>query len=398
MLKVKTDSVIKLTVIIIPTMLTPFVVLFSLMMLTFIKRQKELIFFITKIIPFLLVISILAIISIAKDNEMISILHHARDFIIFLFTAFYLLAISQYQENSTKIVYTGLKNIFVIFAIIKILLLLFVTISGLSMFYVFSFILDNFGLEMMTTDTSITGLFRIQFPIDAILPFILFYLLKEISKSQKTLLLYVQLFILIFSLLLTMSRASWFVGVLMLALSYYFNFNFSKKLKTFLLLSIFFIFAMTFTNVIYYITAIIDTRFGALANSANYYSDLERTIQINYMWNAFVESPFFGNGLGYYLPNLIRSDDKYIYEVQTLSFLMDFGIIFNLIFIALIIYNLLEQNKKSLKNCMFGFLFLCIWLFVGSTNPLLLNVIGGVMVYFAFNADNLDKMNFSLKS
>ncbi len=392
-MKLKVEYLQRLNIYFMLSMFVPFVFILGGIVLHFSKKTKLLVSFIFKIVPFLFLLLLLLFIAIYRGNENILIIHHMRDYIIFITVAFYLTVVCQNDSRGTFIAYNSIKQMYIFMAFIKIMILFYAYTFSIPMGDLLDTISDNTGIPMMQTNTLNDYIFRLQFPIDPVIPFLLYFLIKEFNSGSNKKIALMQFSLLTLSLILTMSRAFWLVGFLLVFIAFYKEFNLSKKLKVVVTSSILAVVLLFTTNMYQYLEDIIGSRIGGEAVDANYYSDLERNIQTNAILKAFYENPILGKGLGYYIPGVIRDeDDKYLYESQTLSFLMDFGIILFLVFLILVLFNVIKNNYHHRYDVFMAFIFFAIWLFFGSVNPLLFGMTGGLVIFFALNASELNNL------
>lgn len=103
-------------------------------------------------------------------------------------------------------------------------------------------------------------------------------------------------------------------------------------------------------------------------------SDLSRIEQIVLFSQAIPENIFFGNGLGSYLPTLIRDEDAmYSYEVELLAIAYQFGLV-GILVIGSIFFCMIKRIYIPHISMQMKLLILCSLLFVilrSATNPLL---------------------------
>ena len=392
-MKLKAELIPKLNVYLMLSMLTPFIFMLGLIFVHFLRKGRLFVSFSISVLPFFLILVFLLLVAFSRGNEDLLILHHARDFIMFVVVSFYLTVVCQKEKRGAVVVYNSIKNMYLLMAVIKILILIYAFIFSVPMGDLLDFISDNTGIPMMQTTTLNDYLFRLQFPLDPVIPLLLFFLVKEYKYTQNKNIILFQFFLLVFSLIITMSRAFWLIGFILVFISFYFEYDLYKKIKL-VMAGVLVGFLLIFTtNVYQYVFDIVGSRIGKEAESANYYSDLERNIQYDAIINAFYENPFWGKGLGYYIPNVIRDkEDKYLYEIQTLSYLMDFGLIISIILLLLLLFHVFKNNNDGMFNIILAMVFFVIWLFFGSVNPLLMGMTGAFVIFFSLNFRVLNSM------
>jgi O-antigen ligase len=238
-------------------------------------------------------------------------------------------------------------------------------------------------MKMGVGDTFIT---RLQIPMDSLVPFMLYFITKDMILGRGGNTAKVVFLLLVISLALTLSRSFWAQGILFIGLAILLEAKFSKILKISVLSAIFIGIIMFLTPLGDVIFALIDSRLNNQDSNAS--SDQERDFQNNALLNAISSHPLFGHGMGYYIPNALRSiTTPYLYESQTLSIIMDFGIIgvsvLLLIFLSTCISNALNVNGKNrVKNLIMPLVCFSIWLLSGSVNPFLFGASGGIIIFF----------------
>lgn len=130
------------------------------------------------------------------------------------------------------------------------------------------------------------------------------------------------------------------------------------------------------------IEAIIERR---LFSQDNYRSDATRERQTEALLNACDENPFLGKGLGGYTEACIRDRTlPYAYEVQWISFLMQFGIIGTCALFIPLIALMWNFIRLPLTMTKMGYVLLfLLWLLAGFTNPFLISLTSGI-IYMLF--------------
>ncbi|MGQ2384526.1 O-antigen ligase family protein [Acinetobacter ursingii] len=393
-MKIDLKFINKINIFLMLSMIVPYIFVFFLILMDLLKRNRIFYYFFYKSIPFILLFIPLLIIAILNNNESFMIYHHARDYVVFFVISIYLTTLCQTTKKGAQLVYYSIKNVFVILAIIKIFILFYVNFLGANMVEVLDFLTKKVGIPMMQSTSQSDFIFRLQFPTEAVLPFLIYFVIKEIDE-KFTWITFSQLLLLLISLLLTLSRAFWAVGIFYIVLGIFLETQKTTKMKisivSFILLPIF----LWLTNFHLILLDIVQTRFGNKANDLNYYSDLERNLQNKELWIGFFQEPVFGKGLGYYIPYLIRDqNDKYMYESQVLSYLMDFGIILFSLFILITLYFSVSNNYRNSKSLFLSLSFFFFWIILSSYNPLLLGISGAILIFFAFNANKFSEIKF----
>ncbi len=348
-------------------------------------------FFFIRILPFLFVLVCFVLYSFSIGNEDFYILSQSSDILLSIIIFLFLASVSYNKYSSNQdygVVYRSIKFFLLLISSLKILLIFLSTFIGFSIIDILEKISDIWKINLMTMGVGDTNLSRLQLPVDSVLPFCIYFLLFEFLKSNsKKFILVSQLLLLSISLILTFSRAFWLITFTLIFLFVVMNIELKQKIK-FILSSAFLFFVLSFIpSIRSTLISAVTARFGKVAADVNYYSDLERILQNRLLFSKFLEAPFFGNGFGYYLPNFIRSSDvKYLYESQSLSILMNLGLIGTLILFGLILYNIYYFNYQVslsfINKIIVPFFLFIIWVMLGSTNPLLFGASGGVILFF----------------
>jgi|SRR5271168_3502911 len=203
--------------------------------------------------------------------------------------------------------------------LLKILALMYSSRTGVPVSNIVDRISALFRVKLMTIELGDFG-GRLQFPSDNLLPIVLFAVLslrKRLHMRGLEAFLIVGLFLI--SSLYTFSRYLWASTAVALCLGIFV----SKKDK----LHIFYLGTFVALAAFFHeqLSILIDLRFSnALAGS----SDQTRMWQIGALWKFFWDAPLFGNGMGSYVLQHVRSVDlPYAYEVQLLALAAEFGVI-----------------------------------------------------------------------
>ncbi|MBA3957460.1 MAG: O-antigen ligase family protein [Parachlamydiaceae bacterium] len=242
-------------------------------------------------------------------------------------------------------------------------------------------LMTRLGMRFMSMQI-VGTLFRLQLSNDIVTPFILFFVLQSekfgIHWSKKFRTLY--FVISIFAIFLSFSRFLIAAAALGAAL-HVCTWSLSRVIRAIpvFLLIMFMGAAWIGMDNLY---TIVERR---ILSSDNEASDQTRTEQIASLVEESEKFPFFGKGLGGYVPNYIRDDIiLHSYEVQWVAFLMQFGIVGLLLVIAA--FSCIALNFMSLPITRRKLAFLClflVWLLSGFTNPFLVSLASGI-VYSLF--------------
>ncbi len=245
-------------------------------------------------------------------------------------------------------------------------------------------IIEGLGIRFMSM-SMVGAISRLQTSVDIVTPFLIYFVLQSdrLKLGFKTSFKIFYLLISIASILLSFSRYLLGVAFVVFFL-YWMTLNLPKMFKG-VLLFILALTAIVFAIGGHRVSEMIERR---IYSHDNYMSDYIRKIQTEAMMSEFDLNPFLGNGLGGYAKEVIRDNGlPYNYEVQWVSFLMQFGLIgFLLLLIPLGILSsrFIMTSFSRTKWGFFGVFLL--WLLSGFTNPFLISFASGVMYSLFFLA------------
>ncbi|MFX5307889.1 O-antigen ligase family protein [Acinetobacter baumannii] len=301
------------------------------------------------------------------------IFSQAKDILVF-FVVFYVgISYAKNRYGYEELIKLTIRSVFLL-GLIKLLIIVYSKISGIDVSIIIESISNIFGVSIMTFDVENSFLSRINFTSDSILPICIFFLTERLIKkgfSFKTLIVFL---VICLSALLTMSRFQWAFSIVSVVLALLMNANNKKSFFAIVFLAIVGFSALSLSAV----QQLIETRFDSRIVSA---SDIERTIQQKAIYYQINENPFFGSGIGSYIPNVIRSDyAKYSYELQIPALIMQLGFIGFFILIALIATPLISSmnHKKPITIFIFSVLIV-FWLYGAMFNPILFSSSAGVV-------------------
>ena len=383
MSKIKSSFFIKTTIYLL-VLRSPLIIASILCYL--LTHKKIFAKFTLSIIPFLIFLVVAALYSMQMNNDMGNISGQGRDILLAIIVALFLIECGRYDIGNRKIIYNSLKVCLSLIACGKIFIIVFSVITGISAIDIITWITQVWDINMMKMGVGDTFITRLQIPMDSLVPFMLYFITKDLILGRggfKTKIIFTLLAI---SLALTLSRSFWAQGVLFIGLAVLLEARISKIFKILALSTLIIAIIMFLTPLGDVIFAIIESRLNN--QNANAASDLERDYQNNALLNAISTHPLLGHGMGYYIPNVLRSTTTpYLYESQTLSIIMDFGIIgvsvLLLIFLSTCICNALNvSSKKRVKNLIMPLICFSIWLLSGSVNPFLFGASGGIIIFF----------------
>ncbi|WP_270487265.1 O-antigen ligase family protein [Klebsiella pneumoniae] len=351
--------------------------------------------FIINTLPFGMFLVVAILYSLSNMNSVENVLGESRDILLSVFVAVFLISCSDISDENRKLIYRTLKATFVFIAIMKVLILIFSVATGVPMPLIISWIRDSWNIQMMSLGVEGTFLARLQIPLDSAVPFFLYFVTKELILVNKNKHRIISAFILLLvSMLLTLSRAFWAETILFVGLAILFEAGVVRAFKIALVSIISTSVLLLLTPLGTLIFKLIDTRFGktSLANSA---SDLERVWQNQMLYNSFIDSPVFGHGLGYFIPNAMRSvTTPYLYESQSLSMLMTLGVVGTAVLLLLYVFLCIKTiyiDTNGRVKIIVPAVFLIMWIFSGSVNPLLFGASGGVIIFLTAKTSSLYK-------
>ncbi|HFE3025655.1 TPA: O-antigen ligase family protein, partial [Escherichia coli] len=203
---------------------------------------------------------------------------------------------------------------------------------------------------------------------DYVLPIAIYILTKEIVNSRITLFKTITLILLVLSIILSLSRFLWVIGATSIALALMHEIKKSKSIFIVAIAVMLMLYALTLPSV----QEAINFRFNS--NDSDL-SDLARQLQYNAIIDSIGKYPLLGQGLGYYLPTLIRSSAaKYSYELQIPALAMQVGLIGTLLFFSIIFSKLYKSalNLNLYDKCIYLILII-LWLIGGFFNPVIIS-------------------------
>jgi hypothetical protein len=192
-----------------------------------------------------------------------------------------------------------------------------------------------------------------------------------------------------YSIIISLSRFLWAAGLLGLAMGIASDINKKKSLLIIL-------FAIIMIAIVLSLPSVQEVIEFRMASKGVERSDDLRTLQSNAIYREFEKAPLLGNGIGYYVPSLLRSTlSRYSYELQIQALYMQMGIIGASTLLLLIIGTLLTQIRGfGIKNTLFYCILICLWMAGGFFNPVILSSTGGVAFMLLFCIpDAINRMN-----
>lgn len=218
---------------------------------------------------------------------------------------------------------------------------------------------------------------RISFGNDIVVPFSVAILLvnEHISRFFNKYFLYLFYFLALLVGIFSFTRYIWMLYLVMFFVYYILI----KKMFT-----IGFIFSLLVLMIVLlllqmpWFNEIVSTRGGDVASL-----DM-KSLQTLELFSYWTKSIFMGNGMGSFVPTLIRSEyQTYMYEVQWAALLMQFGLL-GVFFILTCLGGILILILSSkIPNKNYLALFYVLWLLSGFTNPYLF-ILSSSVVYISF--------------
>lgn len=319
---------------------------------------------------FLVLFLLISEISSTKNNEA---LLQTKDILTFFFMTTIAYSFIRKNDNSEEFISKVIINNLVFLSALKILIFMYAQVTGISVTQIMSIISDIFNTKLMTLDSDDIAISRISFMSDYVLPIAIYILTKEIVNSRITLFKTITLILLVLSIILSLSRFLWVIGATSIALALMHEIKKSKSIFIVAIAVMLMLYALTLPSV----QEAINFRFNS--NDSDL-SDLARQLQYNAIIDSIGKYPLLGQGLGYYLPTLIRSSAaKYSYELQIPALAMQVGLIGTLLFFSITFSKLYKSalNLNLYDKCIYLILII-LWLIGGFFNPVIISSSGGI--------------------
>lgn len=325
---------------------------------------------------FLTSYSLIALTNGVEDKDIIS--HGIAISSLFLVIAIPLFSISKRIIRHEELIRTIFISL-AVFSTLKILMSLII-VTGTPAEQVQLIFESIFGVTFIGLDTG--TFYRVHLTSDYLLPIAIYLLLQKninhypLAKTKK------KIYILIFTLAIIISYSRLLYAYT--AVAAIFAFALSKQnnktiTASFFALPILLIYFLSSQDNI--LVGFITERYsGEFAQS----SDGGRTRMLNALLQTFEGNIFFGRGLGAGTPNYINIENvPWYFELQWLSFAMQFGIFGFLIILSISLYPALKLLRKSISKHQISLLGLYIfWLVVGIFNGFMLTSAGGAIFLF----------------
>lgn len=348
------------------------------------KVISSIIFSLLPVILFLLLETLYAYFSIKFDSSYI--FTQSKDILVFFLIFYILRSYALYTDGFNFLIEKIVNAIFVV-GLIKFFIIFYSFLTGLSVSLMVKAIGEFFNVSIMSFDVDNSSLSRINFTSDSLIAIVVFYLISKFFKNYNNRIDILKIITILFSALITMSRFQWFACIISILLAMLINL---KSVRSFFALLMFVgvsIFSLSLNSV----QELISTRFDSRLVDA---SDLERIVQKQKIIEHIDSAPFFGNGIGYYIPELIRSDiAKYSYELQLPALIMQVGVIGTTVIMLFILIPLLK-SMKGMSNIFLislGFIIF-IWLYGAMFNPILFSSSAGAAMVAIYSISKVSWM------
>ncbi|WP_343682935.1 hypothetical protein [Acinetobacter baylyi] len=348
------------------------------------KVISSIIFSLLPIVLFLLLEILYAYFSIKFDSSYI--LTQSKDILVF-FIVFYILRSYALHTDGFNFLIEKIVNAIFVVGVIKFLILFYSFLTGLPVSFIVKTIGEFFNVSIMSFDVDNSSLSRINFTSDSLIAIVIFYLISKFFKNHNNRIDILKIIIILFSALITMSRFQWLACVISILLAMLINL---KSVRSFFALLMFVgvsIFSLSLNSV----QELISTRFDSRLVDA---SDLERIVQKQKIIEHIDSATFFGNGIGYYIPELIRSDiAKYSYELQLPALVMQVGVIGTTVIMLFILLPLLKSMKGMSNMSLISLgIIVFIWLYGAMFNPILFSSSAGAAMVAIYSISKVSWM------
>ncbi|MEB8021660.1 hypothetical protein [Raoultella ornithinolytica] len=356
-----------------------FIFLFLVLFLSiFARNGKGIIKLMLGVIPAFFVVTFFLLITMFNVRYLPETIDQSKDIMVFFFMAAISYSLVD-KDRRYDVITKTIINCLIIIGIIKLLIFVFSIITGGSVASIVLMISKLFNTSLMTMESDDVSISRINFMSDYILPMAIFIKTNQYLRNNKSRFNAIIVLILMYSIVISLSRFLWAAGCISLVLAIASNINQKKSL---LIIACSFI-AIFVALQMQSVQDVIDFR---MSSKGVVDSDNLREVQSNGIYHAFNNAPLLGNGLGYYIPNLIRSTlAKYSYELQIPALYMQLGLIGATTIIIMIIFILVTQVRGlGLKNTIIYLILISLWITGGFFNPVIISSTGGVAFMLLF--------------
>lgn len=254
----------------------------------------------------------------------------------------------------------------------KLLIILASVATGMSVSVIVKAISELFNVALMTYDLNDSAVARINMPSDSLILIPVYYLITKFIKggaNRKDVICFV---LIAFSALITMSRYQWASAGLAILLAILSNLKSKKIVLACCCIALLSFVILSLDSV----QEAIQMRFSTQTST---YSDSVRLMQEVKIIAAINNAPIFGNGLGYYIPDLIRNSiSLYAYELQIPALVMQLGFFGAsvIIFMTMLPIFVSSLNIKF-SNMLSVWVLAIAWITAAFFNPVLFSSSGG---------------------
>ncbi|MBT1427383.1 hypothetical protein MRO97_07495 [Dickeya dianthicola] len=359
-----------------------FLFLFLLLGATLLDKGRGVVKIIIGLLPAVTLILIFSLITEFNGRYTLVSVEQTKDLLVFFLMVTLGYALVK-PENRYEVIVKTIIRCLVVLGLFKILIFFYAALSGRGVSFIVQGISTFFNTSLMTMESDDVVVSRINFMSDYLIPAALYLSLREVLIKKTLWKEWGVIFILFSSLIISMSRFLWAAGFLCLFLALISNY---KKYKSFFIICVMVSLAV-FLLSLPSVQDLIEFRFLSKGVTE---SDLTRTLQYNGIVKHFIEYPLLGNGIGYYIPDLIRSHlSLYSYELQIPALYMQMGIIGASSIILIVLTILFSQMKGLSLNLSISYIVLiALWLSGGFFNPVIISSTGGVSFLLIYSMPN----------
>ncbi|MBL4373336.1 hypothetical protein [Klebsiella pneumoniae] len=309
-------------------------------------------------------------------------LSQARDILVFFIMSMLAYAIVD-KDRQYELITKLIVNCLIFLGVFKFLIFAYSVASGVSVSTVVKGISAFFNTSLMTMSNEDVVISRINFMSDYILPVAIYLKTKEFVSKKTGFIGSVIVLVLLYSIMISMSRFLWMMGLISFMIAILGNITKKKSIYIILIATIGSVYLLSLQSV----QDVIEFRISSKGVTE---SDSIRDYQKLAISKAFENAPILGNGLGYFVPNLIRSETaRYSYELQIQALYMQVGIIGASSLLLIIVITLLWQARVlSFREKLLFIILVSAWMSGGFFNPVIFSSTGGVAFLLLYTTPN----------
>ncbi|MFW7716488.1 hypothetical protein ACOIFF_11110 [Klebsiella pneumoniae] len=309
-------------------------------------------------------------------------LSQARDILVFFIMSMLAYAIVD-KDRQYELITKLIVNCLIFLGVFKFLIFAYSIASGVSVSTVVKGISAFFNTSLMTMSNEDVVISRINFMSDYILPVAIYLKTKEFVSKKTGFIGGVIVLVLLYSIMISMSRFLWMMGLISFMIAILGNITKKKSIYIILIATIGSVYLLSLQSV----QDVIEFRISSKGVTE---SDSIRDYQKLAISKAFENAPILGNGLGYFVPNLIRSETaRYSYELQIQALYMQVGIIGASSLLLIIVITLLWQARVlSFREKLLFIILVSAWMSGGFFNPVIFSSTGGVAFLLLYTTPN----------